>query len=145
MTHPPDVKGTNVERAQTPSGPILAPSMTDAELRITAKMLRESSIIFIVVCLLQASFNPLNGCYLRVKNDVGSIPEKVLQSNTYYNSLMVLPFHDGQSSVLQVGFSLPVYCTVASFFSVTSFWGSLGSSEHSACVSWTRQKVTTLR
>jgi hypothetical protein len=53
MTHPPDVKGTSVERAQTPSGPILAPTMTDAELRITPKMMRESSIIFIIVCLLQ--------------------------------------------------------------------------------------------
>jgi hypothetical protein len=36
-THPPDVKGTNVERAQTPSGPILVPSTMGAECRINAK------------------------------------------------------------------------------------------------------------
>jgi hypothetical protein len=33
MTHPPDVKGTNVERAQTPSSPILTASTTDATCR----------------------------------------------------------------------------------------------------------------
>jgi hypothetical protein len=49
MTHPPDVKGTNVERAQTPSGPMLAPSTTDAEFRITPKKIREGSIIVIIV------------------------------------------------------------------------------------------------
>ncbi len=50
MTHPPDVKGTKVDRAQTPSGPILAPSMTDTEFRINQNMVRESSIMFIILC-----------------------------------------------------------------------------------------------
>jgi hypothetical protein len=31
MTHPANVNGTNVERAQSPSGPILAASTTDAK------------------------------------------------------------------------------------------------------------------
>jgi hypothetical protein len=51
ITHPPDVKGTNVERAQTPSGPMLAPSTTDAKFRITLKTIREGSIIVIIFCV----------------------------------------------------------------------------------------------